>query len=131
MDSKHLIDVAENDDVCVRVAPEGAAFVLNLSKPAVAFLVRKAALVPLTHGEEGTFLFPQAGLNVIVEYEAVRAAVDDGGHKPRYRKELIITGIRHARAPTPAHRLRSFLSWSITLSAFFRSMQRLREWLFS
>ena len=79
MEAKQLIDVAENDDVCVRVAPEGAAFVLNLSKPAVAFLIRKAALVPLTKGEKGTFHFPAAGLDVVVEYEAVRAAVDAGG----------------------------------------------------
>jgi hypothetical protein len=61
----------------------------------------------------------------------MRAAVDAGGHKPRFRKELIITGIRRAHDPTPGRRLRSFLSWGITLTAFFRSMQRLREWLFS
>ena len=131
MDAKQLIDVAENDDVCVRVAPEGAAFVLNLSKPAVAFLIRKAALVPVTKGEKGTFHFPAAGLDVVVEYEAVRAAVDAGGHKPRYRKELIITAIRHGPAPRFARRIRALLSWTITLSAFGRSMHRLREWLFS
>lgn len=131
MEAKQLIDVAENDDVCVRVAPEGAAFVLNLSKPAVAFLVRKAALVPVTKGEKGTFHFPLAGLDVVVEYEAVRATVDAGGQKPRYRKELIITRIGHAKAPTLARRIRALLSWTITLSAFGRSLHRLREWLFS
>lgn len=131
MDAKQLIDVAENDDVCVRVAPEGAAFVLNLSKPAVAFLIRKAALVPVTKGEKGTFHFPLAGLDVVVEYEAVRATVDTGRHKPRYRKELIITSIGRAQAPTLARRMRALLSWSVMLAAFGRSMHRLREWLFS
>jgi hypothetical protein len=131
MDAKQLIDVAESDDVCVRVAPEGAAFVLNLSKPAVAFLIRKAALVPVTQGKKGTFHFPLAGLDVVVEYEAMRATVDDGGHKPRFRKELIITAIGRAQAPTLARRIRALLSWTITLAAFGRSIHRLREWLFS
>ena len=131
MEAKQLIDVAESDDVCVRVAPQGAAFVLNLSKPAIAFLIRKAALVPITRGEKGTFYFPLAGLDVVVEYEAVRATVDAGGYKPRYRKELIITAVRHGHTPTLARRIRALLSWSITLAAFGRSMHRLREWLFS
>ena len=130
MDAKQLIDVAESDDVCVRVAPEGAAFVLNLSKPAVAFLIRKAALVPVTQGKKGTFHFPLAGLDVVVEYEAVRATIDTGGRKPRFRKELIITAIGRAQAPTLARRIRTLLSWTMTLAAFARSMNRLREWLF-
>jgi hypothetical protein len=113
------------------VAPEGAAFVLNLSRPAVAFLIRKAALVPVTQGKKGTFHFPLAGLDVVVEYEAVRATVDAGGPKPRYRKELIITAIGHAKAPTLARRIRALLSWTVMLGAFGRSMHRLREWLFS
>lgn len=129
MDAKQLIDVAESDDVCVRVAPEGAAFVLNLSKPAVAFLIRKAARVPITQGEKGSFHFPLAGLDVVVEYEAVRATVDTGGNQPRYRKELIITKIGRPQASTLARRIRALLSWTMTLAAFGRSIHRLREWL--